>query len=41
MQTWKKKLVHTVIQLDDIFDKQVYRLRLRLGNTIHVFPSEG
>ncbi len=40
MQNWKKKLINTAIQLDDIFDKQVYRLRQRLGimDTIHVFP---
>lgn len=40
MQNWKKKLVDTVIKLDDIFDKQVYRLRKRLGviDSIHVYP---
>jgi len=40
MQNWKKKLLNTAIQLDDIFDKQVYRLRQRLGtmDTLHVFP---
>ncbi|MBK7558319.1 MAG: DUF2183 domain-containing protein [Chitinophagaceae bacterium] len=40
MQNWKKKLLDTAIQLDDIFDRQVNRLRQRLGtmDTIHVFP---
>ncbi|MBK9485010.1 MAG: DUF2183 domain-containing protein [Chitinophagaceae bacterium] len=40
MQNWKKKLLNTAIQLDDMFDKQVYRLRQRLGtiNNIHVLP---
>jgi phosphatidate phosphatase APP1 len=40
MQNWKKKLLGTAMQLDDIIDKQLYRLRQRLGtiDTIHVQP---
>jgi phosphatidate phosphatase APP1 len=40
MQNWKKKLVNTAMQLDDMVDKQVYRLRQRLGtiDPIQVFP---
>ena len=40
MQNWKKKLLNKAIQLDGIFDKQVYSLRQRLGTmgTIQVFP---
>ncbi len=32
MQNWKKKLIDSAIQLDDLLDKQVYQLRQRLGS---------
>ena len=40
MQNWKKKLLSTAIQIDDVLDKQIYRLRQRLGtiDTIQVIP---
>lgn len=40
MQNWKKKLVNTAKQLDDVLDKQIYHLRQRLGtiDTIQVMP---
>ena len=40
MQNWKKKLVNTAIQIDDMADKQILRLRQRLGITgkIQVLP---
>lgn len=40
MQNWKKKLLDTAIQLDDIVDRQMYRLRQRLGtmDKIQVVP---
>ncbi len=40
MQNWKKKLLSTAIQIDDVLDKQIYRLRQRLGtiDTVQVIP---
>ena len=40
MQNWKKKLVNTAIQFDDVVDKQLYRLRQRLStiDNIQVVP---
>ena len=40
MQNWKKKFLCTAIKIDDVLDKQIYRLRQRLGNidAIQVTP---
>ena len=40
MQSWKKKLLNTALELDDLADKQMYRLRQRLGitDTLQVMP---
>ena len=40
MHNWKKKLQHIATHVDDLADKQMYRLRQRLGtiDTIQVMP---